>query len=35
VLREGDAVAADVVLERIQLRSAVLRAGDLRYRISF
>lgn len=35
VVREGDALANGLVLETIQLRSAVLRAGDVRYRITY
>jgi general secretion pathway protein B len=35
VVREGDALANGLVLETIQLRSAVLRAGEVRYRISY
>jgi general secretion pathway protein B len=35
VVHEGAALGAGVVLETIQPRSAVLRSGDLRYRIVF
>ena len=35
VFREGDKLHPDLVLERIELKSAVLRFKDIRYRVSF
>jgi general secretion pathway protein B len=35
VFREGDRLHPDLVLERIDLKSAVLRFKDIRYQVSF